>query len=57
VLRLNPVAPIIRSWQDLFLSGTLDPFLIAAAYAYGLFFLLVGWLVYRWLSPGFAELV
>jgi lipopolysaccharide transport system permease protein len=57
VLRLNPVAPIIRAWQDLFLSGALDPLLIATAYAYGLLFLLLGWLVYRWLSPGFAELV
>jgi lipopolysaccharide transport system permease protein len=57
VLRLNPVAPVIRAWQDLFLAGALDPLLLAAAYAYGLLFLLIGWLVYRWLSPGFAELV
>jgi lipopolysaccharide transport system permease protein len=57
ILRLNPVAPIIRAWQDLFLAGTLEPLLIATAYAYGLLFLLLGWLVYRWLSPGFAELV
>jgi lipopolysaccharide transport system permease protein len=57
MLRLNPVAPIIRAWQDLFLAGTLDPLLVATAYAYGVLFLLIGWLVYRWLSPGFAELV
>jgi lipopolysaccharide transport system permease protein len=57
VLRLNPVAPVIRAWQDLFLAGALDPILLATAYAYGFLFLVIGWLVYRWLSPGFAELV
>jgi lipopolysaccharide transport system permease protein len=57
VLRLNPVAPIIRAWQDLFLAGSIDPLLVATAYAYGLIFVLLGWLIYRWLSPRFAELV
>lgn len=57
VLRLNPVTPIIRSWQELFLAGTLDAGLLAAGYAWAGIFLLLGGLVYRALSPRFAELV
>jgi lipopolysaccharide transport system permease protein len=57
VLWLNPVAPIIRAWQDLFLANQLDPALVLAAYAYGVLFMLLGWLVYRRLAPSFAELV
>jgi homopolymeric O-antigen transport system permease protein len=54
---LNPVAPLIRAWQKLFLDGNLDPHLVAAAYLSGLVCLAVGALVYRELSPRFGELV
>jgi lipopolysaccharide transport system permease protein len=57
LLYLNPFAPVIRGWQSLFLSGTLDLVLVVAAQAWGLGFLVLGLLVYRALSPRFAELV
>jgi len=56
-IRLNPVAPLIRAWQKLFLDGYLDPLLVAAAYLSGLVCLAVGSLIYRALSPRFGELV
>jgi lipopolysaccharide transport system permease protein len=56
-IRLNPVAPLIRAWQTLFLEGHLDPLLVAAAYLSGFACLAVGSLVYRVLSPRFGELV
>jgi lipopolysaccharide transport system permease protein len=56
-IRLNPMAPLIRAWQKLFLDGCLDPHLIAAAYLSGVVCLAVGSLVYRKLSPRFGELV
>ena len=56
-IRLNPVAPLIRAWQKLFLDGHLDPLLVAAAYLSGLVCFAVGSLVYRVLSPRFGELV
>ena len=57
VLSLNPVAPVIRGWQDLLLAGTFDLDVVVAAYGYGIFFLLLGSLVYQLLAPRFAELV
>ena len=56
-IRLNPVAPLIRAWQKLFLDGHLDPLLVVAAYLSGLVCLVVSSLVYRGLSPRFGELV
>jgi homopolymeric O-antigen transport system permease protein len=56
-IRLNPVAPLIRAWQKLFLDGHLDPLLVAAAYLSGLICLAVGSLTYRALSPRFGEIV
>jgi len=56
-IKLNPVAPLIRAWQKLLLDGYLDPLLVGAAYLSGFACLLVGTLVYRALSPRFAELV
>jgi homopolymeric O-antigen transport system permease protein len=54
-IRLNPVAPLIRSWQKLLLDGHLDPYLVAAAYLSGVVCLAAGSLVYRALSPRFGE--
>jgi homopolymeric O-antigen transport system permease protein len=56
-IKLNPVAPLIRAWQKLLLDGYLDPLLVGAAYLSGLICLAIGVLVYRALSPRFAELV
>jgi lipopolysaccharide transport system permease protein len=57
LLRLNPLSSIIGAWQELFLAGTLDLGAVAIGYAWGAVFLVLGWLVYRALSPRFAELV
>jgi lipopolysaccharide transport system permease protein len=56
-IQLNPVAPLIRAWQKLFLDGYLDLLLVAAAYLSSLICLAVGALIYRVLSPRFGELV
>jgi lipopolysaccharide transport system permease protein len=56
-IKLNPIAPLIRAWQKLFLDGYLDPRLAGAACLTALVCLVVGTLVYRALSPRFAELV
>ena len=56
-IRLNPIAPLIGAWQELFLKGTLNGSLALGAYAYGVVCLATGSVVYRALSPRFAELV
>jgi lipopolysaccharide transport system permease protein len=56
-IKLNPVAPLIRAWQKLLLDGYLDPLLVGAAYLSALTCLVLGTLIYRALSPRFAELV
>jgi len=56
-IRLNPVAPLIRAWQRLFLEGQLDLLLVATAYISGVVCVAVGSFVYRALSPRFGELV
>jgi lipopolysaccharide transport system permease protein len=56
-IRLNPIAPLIGAWQELFLEGTLNRALVLEAYGYGLACIAVGSILYRALSPRFAELV
>jgi lipopolysaccharide transport system permease protein len=56
-IKLNPVAPLIRAWQKLLLDGYLDPVLVGAAYLSAVTCLVLGTLIYRALSPRFAELV
>jgi len=57
LIYLNPVAPLLLSWQQLFLSGILDWPLIGASYVYALLSLAFGSLIYRKLSWKFAEVV
>ncbi len=57
IIYLNPVAPLILSWRQLFLSGSLEWVLIGAALLYALVFLGIGSLIYRKLSWKFAEVV
>ena len=56
-IKLNPVAPLIRAWQKLLLDCYLDPLLVGAAYLSAVACLVAGTLIYRALSPRFAELV
>jgi len=57
LIRLNPVAPVIASWQELFLSASLNWSLIALGYLYALMALGVGSFIYQKLSWKFAEVV
>ncbi len=54
---LNPVAPLIMSWQQLFLAGLLSGHLIAVGYGYAVTATILGSLVFRRLSWKFAEVV
>lgn len=54
---LNPVTPLVLSWKQLFLSGTLNWPLIALVFLYSLASLGFGSLVYRRLSWKFAEVL
>ena len=56
-IKLNPVAPLIRAWQKLFLDGYFDPLLAGAACFTGLVCLMMGTFIYRALSPRFAEVL
>lgn len=52
----NPLAPIIVSWRELCLAGTLSPWLgVAALHTAG--FSIVAWLFYRRLAVRLAEVV
>jgi lipopolysaccharide transport system permease protein len=57
LLYLNPAAPLILSWRELFLSGRLDWSVIALGYLYAAGVFVVGSLIYTKLSWKFAEVV
>ncbi len=57
LLYLNPVAPLILSWRNLFLSGSLQPPVIALAWLYALLAVALGSLIYQKLASRFAEVV
>jgi lipopolysaccharide transport system permease protein len=54
---LNPAAPIVLNWRELFLSGGLNWAFIALAYVYALVAFAVGTAIYIKLSRKFAEVV
>jgi lipopolysaccharide transport system permease protein len=54
---LNPVAPLMLSWQQLFLDGNLNWPLVAASYFYAIVALALGSLIYQKLSFSFAEVL
>jgi len=57
MLYLNPMAPVVEGWRTVFLQGTLDPLLLAAAAGWALVSLGIGSLVYRRHEWRFAEIV
>lgn len=54
---LNPVAPLMLAWQELFLRGVLAWPLVGLSVAYGLAVCGLGSLAYRRLAPRFAEVL
>ena len=57
LLILNPIAPLMISWRNLFLSGTLNPASLMVCLAYSMLAFMIGYLVYRKLSRKFAEVL
>jgi lipopolysaccharide transport system permease protein len=57
LLNFNPVAPLIVSWRNLLLEGTVDPVMLVVSFAYAAVALVAGTLVYRKLSWKFAEIL
>ena len=54
---LNPAAPLIINWRNLFIHGTMNWNYVLISLAYGIFFALVSQIVYRKLSWRFAEVL
>lgn len=57
LLSINPLAPFIISWRNLFMSGDLDATYLLLCLIYSLFSLGIGFLVYNKLSPKYAEVI
>ncbi len=57
LINLNPVAPLMVSWRNLFLHGTLDIAAIAVTSFYSAVLCTAGYLVFRKLSWKFAEVL
>lgn len=57
LLVLNPFAPLIISWRELFIYGTFNWFYLLVSAGYGALFLAIGTVVYRRLSWKFAEVL
>lgn len=57
LIYLNPVSPLMISWKNLFLNGTLEINLLVISLGYGLFALVAGYLVFWRLSRRFAEVL
>lgn len=57
LINLNPLAPLMVSWRNLFLNGTLDTSSLMISLVYSFFAFLIGYLIYRNLSWKFAEVL
>lgn len=56
-INLNPLAPLVVSWRNLFLKGTLEPFYLLISFLYAILIFALGYQVYRKLSWRFAEIL
>lgn len=57
VINLNPLSPLMISWRNLFLSGTLESASLMVSFAYSIFAFILGYVIYRKLSWKFAEVL
>ena len=57
LINLNPLAPLMISWRNLFLNGQLDPASLIVSLAYSIFAFILGYLIYKKLSWKFAEVL
>lgn len=57
LINLNPLGPLMMSWRNLFLFGSLDALSLLVSFAYSILFLLIGLGVYNRLSHKFTEVL
>ncbi len=57
LLNLNPLAPLIISWRNLFLHGQLEQASLAISLSYSILAFIIGYLIYKKLSWKFAEVL
>jgi lipopolysaccharide transport system permease protein len=57
LIYLNPLAPLMIDWRNLFLNGTVDPMHILASTAYAIVFAAIGQWTYNALSWKFGEVI
>ena len=57
LVNLNPLAPLMMSWRNLFLTGTFETSALMVSFVYSIAAFIIGYLVYRKLSWKFAEVI
>lgn len=57
LIYLNPLAPLMIDWRNLFLHGTMDPLHLLATALYAIVFVAVGQWIYNALSWKFGEVI
>ena len=57
LIDLNPIAPLMISWRNLFLEGTLKVELLTISLAYSIVAYIAGYFIYKKLSWRFAEVL
>jgi lipopolysaccharide transport system permease protein len=57
LINLNPLAPLMISWRNLFLKGQLESASLLICLSYSIFAFMIGFLIYRKLSWKFAEVL
>ena len=57
LLSLNPVAPLMISWRNLFLKGVLNQSYLVDSFIYASAAFLIGFAIYRMLASRFAEVL
>lgn len=54
---INPAAPLVISWRELILNGTLEPLYLLISFGYALLFFAIGYFIYQKLTWKFAEVI
>lgn len=57
VLQVNPLSPLIISWRNLFMDGTMDMMTVLHAFIFGLVIFIIGYYIFRALRWRFAEVL
>jgi len=57
LINLNPLAPLMISWRDLFLEGRMELSYLMISFFYGIIVFMAGYMLYKRLSWRFAEVL